>query len=124
MPNTREKLIELLERFETPIMFGGIELMKWTIPTNEILTAFADHLITNGVTVQQWIPVTERLPNSMANRVLAFDKSGRIFFAHYEDYRGVDLWYDLSTLSNSSVTEANDVTHWMPLPEAPKIESI
>ena len=107
MCGTREKLIELLSQVQ---YLGGLE------------EKVADHLIANGVTVQQWIPVTERLPDSMANRVLACDKSGRVFFTHYEDYRGVDLWYDLSTFSDRSVEEAYDVTHWMPLPEAPKGE--
>lgn len=48
MPNTREKLIELLDI-----------IMQ---PGEKTLGDIADHLIANGVTVQKWIPVTERLP--------------------------------------------------------------
>jgi hypothetical protein len=43
----REKLIELIEQ-------------KYYCSIEEL----ADHLIANGVTVQKWIPVTERLPES------------------------------------------------------------
>ena len=107
MPNTREKLIELLSQVQ---YLGGLE------------ARIADHLIANGVTVQKWIPVTERLPKSVANKVLAFCEDGRVILAHYEDYRGVDLWYDLSRFSASSLMKADDVTHWMPLPEPPKGE--
>ena len=47
----REKLIELLERFRISIMFGEVEVMRWTIPTPDILTAIVDYLIAHGVTV-------------------------------------------------------------------------
>ena len=46
----REKLIELLQCSPTDVM------------GNHGVGAMADHLIANGVTIQQWIPVTERLP--------------------------------------------------------------
>ena len=49
--STEEKLIEILKRFETPVMFGDIEIMQWALPTNEILTALVDHLIDEGVTI-------------------------------------------------------------------------
>lgn len=44
----REKLIELIQHEVVPYFAERI----------------ADHLISNGVTFQQWIPVTERLPES------------------------------------------------------------
>ena len=49
MANTREKLIELFRAIAHENCFGSIEKI-------------ADHLIANGVTIQQWIPVKERLP--------------------------------------------------------------
>ena len=45
--DVREKLVELLRDVQ---YLGGLE------------EKIADHLIINGVTVQEWIPVTERLP--------------------------------------------------------------
>ena len=119
MPNTREKLIELLKQFETPVMFGDIEIMKWTLPTSDILTAFADHLIANGVTVQgdkdinvptKWISVKDRLPDC-ADTVLAVDRDGIRATAYYVGY-----WHSGGELDEYSVT------HWMPLPEPPEGE--
>ena len=48
----KEKLIELLEHDDCPLfmVFG------------DNMNGLADYLISNGVTFQQWIPVTERLP--------------------------------------------------------------
>ena len=47
----KEKLIELLQQFEIPVMFGDIELMKWSIPTPGILTDLVDYLVDNGVEI-------------------------------------------------------------------------
>ena len=119
----REKLIELLKQFEIPIMFGNIEIMKWTLPTDEIITAFADHLIANGVTLaeqlassskylasSEWIPVTERLPEPLT-QVLSYGHG--CFEVNMVDG---GVW------DNEYYSEYS-VTHWMPLPEAPKGES-
>lgn len=59
MPDVREKLVELLRsvprREEVSIGRGcGKSFVR--------LGIIADHLIANGVTIQRWIPVTERLP--------------------------------------------------------------
>ena len=48
--DVREKLIDLLTGY--------------SIDTHPDVEYVADHLIRNGVTVQEWIPVTERLPES------------------------------------------------------------
>lgn len=69
----------------------------------------ADFLIANGVVVQEWIPVSERLPEPHENPVLA------VFFGIVNPawcYSG--LW----ELPNNIITDK--VTHWMPLPEPPK----
>ena len=98
MPNTREKLIELLDNFMQP-------------GKQNTLGEFADHLIANGVTisnletVKEWIPVSERLPEVNVP-VLVYD-------GKYVDGRE---FYDLSYVSKYGVT------HWMPLPEPPKGE--
>jgi hypothetical protein len=47
----------------------------------------AEFLIANGVTVQRWIPVTERLPED-GEQVLACTKNGRAFSAHYDHFWG------------------------------------
>lgn len=99
----REKLIELLSHVQ---YLGGLE------------EKIADHLIANGVTVTdtnvgKWIPVTERLPENDV-KVLAIVKEdgyNRIAFSFNEDGRWWDCFYDGFRNIN--------VTHWMPLPEAP-----
>ena len=96
----REKLIELLEDV-------------WSADTWEEI---ADHLISNGVTIQKWIPVTERLPK--ANKlVLCWWQSGDGEREHYgfATYQHHGVWY----VSNEGMPE---VTHWMPLPEPPNGE--
>ena len=95
----REKLIELLD-----------ETFDKQYDRNLVITArnTADHLISNGVTLQKWIPVSERLPEKNTTVIAATDY-GLVFQALYA-YDGWDLW------------EGNEVniTHWMLLPEPPK----
>lgn len=79
---------------------------------------FADYLLANGVTLQRWIPVTEQKPPENT-RVLLFipnvAEGGKVRIGVLEP---INLWF----------TEGRDrllysqVTHWMPLPEAPKEE--
>ena len=101
--DAREKLIEILKK---PIF--PHELVD---PTE----AVADYLLDSGVTVQEWIPVTERLPENIANRVLVVcERSNGVFYAHYEKPFWINLETDKPFIST--------VTHWMPLPEPPKGE--
>ena len=75
----------------------------------------ADTLLDNGVTVQEWLPVTERLPENIANRVLVVcERSNGVFYAHYEKPFWVNLETDKPFISK--------VTHWMPIPQPPKGE--
>ena len=54
MPNTREKLIELITDKENDL----IRKIVWFTDTYRIKEV-ADHLIANGVTVQEWISVKD-----------------------------------------------------------------
>ena len=101
--DVREKLVEILRK---PIF--PHELVD---PTE----AVADYLLDSGVTVQEWIPVTERLPENIANRVLVVcERSNGVFYAHYEKPFWINLETDKPFIST--------VTHWMPLPEPQKGE--
>ena len=101
--DVREKLIEILSK---PIF--PHELV-------DPIEAVADYLLDSGVTVQEWIPVTERLPENIANRVLVVcERSNGVFYAHYEKPFWINLETDKPFIST--------VTHWMPLPEPPKGE--
>ena len=93
--DVREKLVELI---------GSARY--WGSNTSKEI---ADHLISNGVTVQEWISVTERLPDWRDGKVLVFTKYG---FSICE-----------RTVNNRwRGHHANWITHWAYLPKPPKGE--
>ena len=73
-------------------------------------------IISHGITVQEWIPVTERLPKNGV-RVLALHNDGIIRI-------GISRGYFPSIVSRTNTKSFGiaEVTHWMPLPEPPKGE--
>lgn len=99
--------------------------------TKKMLTMYQDELIPGFRKIieeleakSKWIPVTERLPEKITNKVIVLCKNGYRGFGHYEDYKGKQTWYNLE--SDKPFTdwdledcESYEVTHWMPLPEAP-----
>ena len=95
----REKLIELQMQAK----------IGWT------KAEFADHLIANGVTIQQWIPVTERLPGDSRGVILC-TRSRIVGVGFYDKH--TRNWVQLYSGGGICV----DVTHWMPLPEPPSGE--
>ena len=70
----------------------------------------ADLMIANGVTVQEWISVKDRLPTiydaDADNCVLAIHKSGNKRYYHWR----------------SVANNPFDFTHWMKTPQPPKGE--
>ena len=103
MDNIREKLVELLREVQ---YLGGLE------------EKVADHLIANGVTVQEWIPVTERLPDMFCG-VLVYCPICKNIYEVYLNARGE--WHFFDTSVGGAVLH-DLVTHWMPLPTPPKGE--
>ena len=104
--DTREKLVELLTEFY------GCDPMYYNVDA----LAIADHLVSNGVTVQEWISVKDRLPE-LGERVICTD-GGAVF----EQYR-VEPSYVYGIWDRSGLkSQMQKVTHWMPLPEPPKVE--
>ena len=100
--DVRKKLVELLDEI--------IELYPWE------RKELADGLIANGVTVQEWISVKDRLPKDDSD-VLAYSRIGeesRIYPACYSN----GVWFDC--VFNAPATDTT--THWMPLPQPPKGE--
>ena len=115
MPNTREKLIEVLRDVQ---YLGGLE------------EKIADHLIANGVTVQEWISVKDRLPEIVSTRkryrstikksvrvlCVCVQKSGKTMVKEgdcewYNDYPE-PRWQIPGTI--------DDVTHWQYCPNRRK----
>ena len=78
----------------------------------------ADHLIAAGVIAQQWIPVTERLPEKMGKYLC------RYVFGENTEYPFEQvLWYYTAVEKPHFQNEGSmglRVTHWMPLPKAPE----
>ena len=93
--DVREKLVELLA--PTSLNF-------------EEAAYLADYLVKNGVTVQEWISVDDRLPDKNTT-VIATTDNGIVFQCLYA-YDGWDLW---------DGNEVN-ITHWQPMPQPPKGE--
>ena len=76
----------------------------------------ADGLIANGVTVQEWIPVKDRLPEDDSD-VLAYSRIGEEFRIYPACYSN-GVWFDC--VFNAPATDTT--THWMPMPAPPKGE--
>lgn len=98
MSDTREKLVKLLK----------------SNPYANTPYSIADHLIANGVTVQQWIPVEEEQPAD-GDVVLVYGKRGGIYTAEFYR-RGEYYWFHKLNSKNHHC----EPTHWMPLPRPPK----
>ena len=96
----RDKLIEILEQAGTMRQFPG---------------TLANILIEKGVTVQMWIPVSERLP----------DRNGEYLVCTKNDFYKTRKMAKAIFKKNSSGFYGQgghwaNVTHWMQLPEFPK----
>lgn len=75
----------------------------------------ADRLIANGVTLQRWIPVTERLPEAFVS-VLVQMPGEKPFPTVREGFISNNgVWH-----SAHFDRESDEVTHWMPMPEPPE----
>ena len=111
--DVKEKLVELLDIIIQP--------------GQRTLGDIADYLISNGVTVQEWISVKDRLP----------DKDGCYIVTACDEgcSCGDGIWYDTVVIEaehykgewswNENGTEydiTDLVTHWQPMPQPPKGE--
>jgi hypothetical protein len=104
----REQLIELLDDIQqNGNDFKDVEIHGVRYPDTVCNDDVADYLIANGVTIQRWIPVTERLPER-GDRVLAYRTHlGKPlvftaeYFGEWQDVATGSWWYD--------------ITHWQPM---------
>ena len=126
MPNTREKVIELI---------GTTEYGNGSLVGNNFQKGFiekiADHLIANGVRLEEkqaisdenkWIPVSERLPEKHGKPYvcwLTFPSGGA--FPHILNWHEFgDNGYVKGKHFSDEGLDGMKVTHWMPIPEPPK----
>lgn len=89
----REKLADLIEESRVSYGENGVCING----SRDI----ADHLIANGVTIQEWVSVKDRLPTESCTYLVACS-DGRVGWSFYNS------------------TFPDRVTHWMPLPQPPK----
>ena len=111
--DVREKLVDLLGNIYLPIMAGPDVIGEYRIP-HKLKEEIADHLIANGVTVQEWISVKDGLPENGKESVLIALRWGEVDIGWCEDGR-----WDSEFVNEY---EDGEVTHWMPLPNPPKGE--
>ena len=108
--DVREKLVELLTEFY------GCDPMYYNVDA----LAIADHLVSNRVTVQEWISVKDRLPedsnDGFADAVLVTDG----FVQHMAYFVGGEWRFAESGEIKEPMWYR--ITHWMPLPNPPKGE--
>ena len=112
--DVREKLEEILGEF---LLWPSKMKNVWTPQGIEKLSG---HLISNGVTVQEWISVKDRLPeysnDGFADAVLVTDG----FVQHMAYFVGGEWRFAESGEIKEPIWYR--ITHWMPLPQPPKGE--
>ena len=103
--DVRKKLVELLTEFYgCDPMYYGVDAL-----------AIAQHLITHGVTVQEWISVDDRLPEHGDVVVVWHTYMEHPFVCQWDERS--DCWID-----NKWTFGRNTITHWCYLPQPPKGE--
>ena len=129
--DVREKLVELLQDANNPVW-------KW-FPNNATMAQLADYLINSGVTVQEWVSVKDRLPDTDQD-VILYTREIETYGKHHEKkkiYRNIYMGYFdgeewltsychgceyIFRMNEKYPNETIEVTHWMPLPEPPEKE--
>lgn len=98
--DVREKLVDLIRHEVVPYFAERI----------------ADHLIANGVTMQEWISVTERLPEAGGYVVCIAKRNPFSRFMPMVARIEKNGW--VNPITEQYISE---VTHWMPMPQPPKM---
>ena len=116
--DVREKLIDLI-----------IDAKRTDPEAGSFTEYLADCLINNCVTVQEWISVTERLPDETGRYLavkkrIAPDKLGGnrtdIVILRFFVDNGFKMPTHIPYWINEEIND--EVTHWMPIPQPPKGE--
>ncbi len=108
--DVREKLVELLkDGIRKGLRASGDDRLDYSFED------VADHLISNGVTVQEWISVKERLPEVGGYVVCIAKRNPFSRFMPMVARIEKNGW--VNPITEQYISE---VTHWMPLPPAPE----
>lgn len=118
MDKIREKLVELIEN-GVPCPDGRdpfgeyCDTCQYSESSDCANERLADYLISHGVTVQEWIPVTEKLPKDGERVLISIGTKGC-----KHRWSMVDVFKD----GDWVLFPTKHVTHWLPLPTPPKGE--
>ena len=109
--DVREKLVELIESARCCGSNTSEEI--------------AENLIAHGVTVQEWIPVSERLPSKEEYTAKAEDGTEyyvRLLIAYKTDIVEYKIgYYDgYKWMTEEPIRLIKDVVAWMPFPNMPQ----
>ena len=109
-----------------------VEILRKPIFPHELVDpteAVADYLLDNGVTVQEWIPVTERLPERDKEVLLIVHGwEDRLYYTgclHRQEAErswltGIESKASDWKIWGFSYLREPSVNHWMPMPQPPK----
>ena len=128
--DVKEKLVEILAeyfnigdsyaynltRVKSAFACGTVGLDDFEEFDDETVEDIASYLIANGVTVQEWISVDERLPQEKVDCIVHYKHA----YCDNDDYWAIGMcFYDGEKFQ---FDPAYKVTHWMPLPQPTKGE--
>ena len=106
--DVREKLVELLRNAKAAMKS---ENLSCDIARNMFVV---DFMMANGVTVQEWISVEDRLPEEKVNCIVHYKHA----YCNNDGYWAIGFcFYDGEKFQ---FDQAYKVTHWMPTPQPPK----
>lgn len=115
--DVKEKLVEILGEF----LLWPSKMKNVWMPQG--IEKLADHLISHGVTVQEWISVDDRLPDEtgrylavkkrIAPDELGGNRTDIVILRFFVD-DGFRMPTHIPDWINGEINE--EVTHWMPLP--------
>lgn len=96
-----------------------MDLLSDEHPWEGNIKGLVERLVDNGVTIQKWISVKDRLPEYGVPVLVADTRDGFVSMFSLEKrpnnksywFNGEDWWLD-----------QEEITHWMPLPQPPKEE--
>ena len=113
----KEKLVELLRNAKSAMK---AENLSCDLARNMFVV---DFLMANGVTVQEWISVDDRLPENDVMVIGYTPCDGFMFVGYYHEEPKYDwkVWRIVTAMRSTNVM-TKKVTHWMPLPQPPKGE--
>ena len=107
MMDVREKLVDLI-----------IDAKRTDPETGSFTEYLADHLISNGVTVQEWISVKDRLPEAGGYVVCIAKRNPFSRLMPMVAKIEKNGW--VNPMTEQYISE---VTHWMPMPVAPEVKN-